>query len=285
LRGIEELTDEVMTMQVVKNINNNVSLCLDNDGHEVIVFGKGIGFVKPPHDIPLESIQRTFYDISTNYLSVIAQIDTEILDVATDIVDFAARKLGTIYSSNVVFTLADHIQFAIKRKKENISVKLPLYYEVKNLYPKEMKIGVFAVSLIKSELDVELPLEEAASITLHLINYGIKQADEASEKQKNLIERCTQIIEETMEIQIDKRGFNYSRFVTHMYYLLERLELNEKLKSLNESMLDSLKKEYPKTYECALLVRKEMDVRLTKDELVYLILHINRLCSREDCYQ
>lgn len=46
-------------MQVVKNINNNVSLCLDNDGHEVIVFGKGIGFVKPPHEIPLESIQRT----------------------------------------------------------------------------------------------------------------------------------------------------------------------------------------------------------------------------------
>lgn len=104
-------------MQVVKNLNNNVSLCLDNDGHEVIVFGKGIGFVKPPHEIPLESIQRTFYDISTNYLSVISQIDTEILDVATDIVDYAARKLGTIYSSNVIFTLADHIQFAIKRKK------------------------------------------------------------------------------------------------------------------------------------------------------------------------
>lgn len=46
-----------------------------------------------------------------------------------------------------------------------------------------------------------------------------------------------------------------------MYYLLERLEMNEKLKTLNESMLDSLKEEYPKTYECALLVRKEMNVR------------------------
>ena len=84
-----------------------------------------------------------------------------------------------------------------------------------------------------------------------------------------------------MEIQIDKKGFNYSRFVTHMYYLLERLEMNEKLKTLNESMLDSLKEEYPKTYECALLVRTEMNVRLTKDELVYLILHINRICVRE----
>lgn len=90
------------------------------------------------------------------------------------------------------------------------------------------------MSLIKSELDVELPLEEAASITLHLVNYGIRQVDDASNKQKSLITRCTQIIEETMEIQIDKKGFNYSRFVTHMYYLLERLEMNEKLKTLNE---------------------------------------------------
>lgn len=29
-------------MVVVKNINNNVSLCLDGNGKEVIVFGKGV---------------------------------------------------------------------------------------------------------------------------------------------------------------------------------------------------------------------------------------------------
>ena len=62
-------------MKVIKNINNNVSVCLDGDGYEVVVFGSGVGFVKPPSEIPLEKIQRTFYDINPNYLNVISQLD------------------------------------------------------------------------------------------------------------------------------------------------------------------------------------------------------------------
>ena len=49
-------------MVVVKNINNNVSLCLDGNGKEVIVFGKGVGFLKPPSEVPLGKIERTFYN-------------------------------------------------------------------------------------------------------------------------------------------------------------------------------------------------------------------------------
>ena len=51
-------------MVVVKNINNNVSLCLDSGNKEVVVFGKGVGFIKPPHKIPLGKIERTFYDVN-----------------------------------------------------------------------------------------------------------------------------------------------------------------------------------------------------------------------------
>lgn len=38
-----------LEMRVVKNINNNISLCLDSHNNEVIAFGKGIGFMKPPY--------------------------------------------------------------------------------------------------------------------------------------------------------------------------------------------------------------------------------------------
>ena len=43
-------------MRVIKNIHNNISLCLDSKGNEVIAFGKGIGFRKPPYDIPVSQI-------------------------------------------------------------------------------------------------------------------------------------------------------------------------------------------------------------------------------------
>ena len=38
-------------MKVIKNINNNVAICVDDNGHEVVAMGKGIGFSKPPYEV------------------------------------------------------------------------------------------------------------------------------------------------------------------------------------------------------------------------------------------
>ena len=43
-------------MKVIKNINNNVSICVDDNNREVIAFGKGIGFKKPPYELELSQI-------------------------------------------------------------------------------------------------------------------------------------------------------------------------------------------------------------------------------------
>ncbi|WP_368259898.1 CAT RNA binding domain-containing protein, partial [Clostridium paraputrificum] len=37
-------------MIVVKKINNNVAICLDNNNNELIAFGKGIGFPATPYE-------------------------------------------------------------------------------------------------------------------------------------------------------------------------------------------------------------------------------------------
>ena len=42
-------------MKVIKNINNNISLCLDSRNNEVVAFGKGIGIPKPPYECLLYS--------------------------------------------------------------------------------------------------------------------------------------------------------------------------------------------------------------------------------------
>ena len=43
-------------MKVVKNIHNNISLCIDSKGNEVVAFGKGIGFMKPPYEVPIQKV-------------------------------------------------------------------------------------------------------------------------------------------------------------------------------------------------------------------------------------
>ena len=139
-------------MKAIKNINNNVVLCLDSQGREVIAFGRGIGFIKPPNEIPLEKIDRTFYDVDFNHLEMFGSLDKDVIEVAKEIVDYASWKLKKQYSGNLIFVLADHIQFAIQRQKQGINIKLPVLYEVQALYPNEIKIGYFALTLIEADL-------------------------------------------------------------------------------------------------------------------------------------
>lgn len=271
-------------MKVVKNINNNVSLCLDSQGREVVAFGKGLGFTKPPYEIPLDQIQRTFYNVESSYLSVLAEIPADILNVSSKIVDYANEKMDNRYAAKVTITLADHIQFAIKREKDNINIKLPLLYEIQHLYPQEMQIGYYALQLIRDKLQIELCREEAASIVLHLVDYDERSKNDSLQEEV-IIDQCREVVERTMEIQVDKEGFNYSRFVTHMHYLMERTRNKQEHVTENEKMFLSMKEEFPKMYECALQIEKILDVSLNDEELLYLILHVNRLCAREDCYQ
>ena len=79
-------------MKVIKNINNNISLCLDSRNNEVVAFGKGIGFTKPPYDVPLSKIDRTFYDVDEEQLAVLKRIPEDVLEAAAEIVDLANSR-------------------------------------------------------------------------------------------------------------------------------------------------------------------------------------------------
>lgn len=143
-------------MKVIKNINNNISLCLDSRNNEVVAFGKGIGFTKPPYDVPLSKIDRTFYDVDEEQLAVLKRIPEDVLEAAAEIVDLANEKMDNQFRENVVFTLADHIDFAIQRYRKNINIKLPLLYEVRQLYPGESELGRQALDILKKRLKVSL---------------------------------------------------------------------------------------------------------------------------------
>lgn len=276
-------------MRVVKNINNNISLCLDSHNNEVVAFGKGIGFMKPPYDVPLSKIDRTFYDVSEEQIGLLNRIPEEVLETAAAIVDLANETSGHQFRENVVFTLADHIDFCIQRQKEHIHFKLPLFYEVRQLYPEESKIGQKALQIIRQRLGVELPREEGAAIALHFVNYQAQEVQGDTVDYGAIIDEATRTVEEELHVSIDKDGFNYYRFVTHMHYMMKRTQNDQMIVSQNQDIFESLCQEFPDIYRCACKIGADMEKtlhqKLTDEEMLYLMLHINRLCAREDCDQ
>jgi beta-glucoside operon transcriptional antiterminator len=273
-------------MIVVKNINNNVSLCLDSKNNEVIVFGKGVGFIKPPYEIPLEKIEKTFYNVKEEQINLINLMPVDILEVSLDIVDYANQKLGNQFESNVVFALADHINFAIKRHEQNIKLKMPLLQEIEQTYEEECYIGKKALKMIENKIVVKLPKSEAASIAMYLVNYEAQQKNMEENKYGNIVNSCIISLEKTLNFTVNKDSFSYYRFVTHLYYLIKRIRNNEMIASQNAQLFQALKEEFPDVLKSALnikkIIKEELDRELSDEELVYLMLHINRLCSRED---
>lgn len=276
-------------MKVVKNINNNVSICSDNKGQEIVVFGKGVGFTKPPYELELSKIERTFYNLDPFYMKMIETLDEKILDIAVQTIDLAKHSLDYIYSSNIVFTLADHIQFAIQRNKNKMDVLFPNFNDFRHLYPMEYQIGKFAVDLIKNVCNVDLDNTEIDGIALHLVNAaGNNSEGTVQTNQKELIDEVTTIIEEYYELVINRNAINYSRFASHVHYLLIRSKKNEGFSSENIEMYQMIKAQYPKAYGCALKVvhhlSKKTNYEFKEEEIFYILLHINRLCTREGCY-
>lgn len=277
-------------MKVIKNINNNVSICLDSTGTQVVVFGKGIGFCKPPYELDMSKIQRTFYDVDPVYIQMIQNIPPEMIEVSAKIIDYARSKVEYLLNSSIVFTLADHLMFAIQRNQKNMVIDMPIYYDVKSLYEEEYEIGVYALRLINNVFQIKLPKEEITSIALHLIN-AAAMAKHQGKKQdsRKIIDHIKHLIEDDFQIKISEDDFNYSRFVSHLQYLLKRGEQGKSITSENYRLYTSIKESFPDVYDSAANINEYLHnvcgFSFNEEELLYLMMHINRLCVREDCYR
>lgn len=273
-------------MLIVKNINNNYAIAEDSAGKSLIVSGKGIGFGEVPREVKdLTVINRSYYDVDVSCISLINDIPENIIQISSKAIDKARELIDSPIGSNVIFTLADHINFSIERHKKGMNIKLPIFRDVQHLLENEMKVGKYALMLIRKELDIWLPPHEAACIALHVFNAEENNINEIN--NDFLIDNIITIIEEEYGICIDRNGFHYSRFVSHMHYLIRRKESRLSVESGDDALFYSVKEAYPKVFSCmddvSFLIERRLKLKLSNKEKLYLMLHIERLCSGEDC--
>ncbi len=72
-------------------------------------------------------------------------------------------------------------------------------------------------------------------------------------------------------------------------YLLKRQRDKTAIISTNHQLFDQTRQAFPAVYQCALAIRKTLEENqkmiISDEELLYLMLHINRMIDREDCYR
>lgn len=279
-------------MKIIKKINNNVAIGLDGHGREAIVFGKGIGFEKMPYELKdLSKIDRTYYDIDERYLGMLNEIDEKIFSLVARMCDIAKNRIEDNLNPNLVFILADHISFAVTRYQKGMNVTLPYSYELEYEYSEITKIAKWFIKNINEKLKVHLDKGEVTSVTMHFINAmegSSKQTyTKTTDKTSRIIRNVTKIVEDYFNMILDKSSFNYFRFKNHLKYFVQRKERNEEFTDSNLDLYESMKENYPETYACVSKIEdylfEEFKEKCTHEELLYLMIHVNRLYTKEDC--
>lgn len=213
------------------------------------------------------------------------------LHFTVKLVDIARNELDYELNPNIVLTLADHINFCIQRAKQHIYVQMPLIYEVEQQYPREGKLGRYALKQIERRFAIQLNQNEASGIALHFVNarYNAKTKRDVTmywqQMYDDVLEDTVSIVEGEMGFVINRSSFNFARYSSHLMYLLQRLGTGSVLDSNISEMYRSLRRERPRIARCVELIgdyfHQKWNLSLREEEKLYLLLHINRICTRE----
>ncbi|UQS82815.1 PRD domain-containing protein [Bombilactobacillus folatiphilus] len=277
-------------MQVVKKINNNVALCCDNNGQELVAFGKGIGFPKVPYELTdLSLIEMTFYKLNAQYRRLLTELPEDILTLSSQIVQHARATIDRPLNPNIVFSLADHLNFAIIRLQKQQDVPLLYSYDIEQFYPQEMAVGQYAVRLINQQLKIKLPTAEITAIATHFLNSQVN-VDIKVQQEQQIIEQVMRLIERCFQLQIDRQSFTYNRFVLHLNYYLRRLQQSQPTPSHDQNRLYQIfKQQLPQIYQCACdvsaLIDQAYQTTSNQAEQVYLMIYLQRIIDNSQTEQ
>lgn len=278
-------------MIINKVLNNNVVTIINKNDEEEVVMGRGLAFQKKKgDDIDESKIEKIFVlenkSINQKLLTLVNDIPASYLEITEDIIKYAENKLSKKLNENIYLTLTDHISFAISRAEKNLEIKNAMLWDIKRLHKDEFEVGSHALRVIKENLNVELPEDEAASIAMHILNGEINQEIPEIVDMIKLIEEILKMVKYYFNIDFDEDSINYYRFVTHLKFFTQRLSSGRYYEDNDNDLFDIIKLKYPKSYECTKriegFVKKKYNTQLTKEEMLYLIIHTARVV-RENC--
>ncbi len=275
-------------MDIKKILNNNAVVTLDTSGEEIIVKGKGIAFKKSVGDMIDESrIEKKFVldnkETNRRYQEIIVNIPNDCIEVSEEVIEIIKQDIEKNLSDQIYVTLTDHISNLLERISMGITFNNTLLWDVKRMYKKEYQAGLKAVEIIRKRFDIKITDDEASFIALHIVNAEMNIEFQEVFEITAMIDKIYSIVEEEFNLEVDKEDLSYNRFIMHLRFFFERI-INKRSLGVetNGNILDMMKKEYPKQYEC---VKKICDYISSKyaepidGEILYLMLHVVKLTS------
>lgn len=269
--------------RVKKVLNHNTLIGIGmDDNREYLLIGKGIGFgrkISQRMEAPEGSTVYSLHEQTQRGTAaeLVKGMDPVCLEIAEQILKESEKVFGKIDWA-ILFPMADHIAFAVKRIRNGEQISNPLTGDIRALFHMEYKIAESVSPVLKEKLDAEIDEHEIGYIALH-IHSAIEDENVALSMQiARTVRECIQLVENETGMTIDVMSLSYNKLMNHVRYMVARAVKGEKLK-LN--MNDYMSEKFPDAFRLASIVcghlEKYLKRAMDEVEIGYLAMHIQRV--------
>lgn len=273
--------------RVKKVLNHNTVIGIrSEDNQEYLMMGKGIGFgkkiterIEAGPEVTLYSLQKSTERGSAEKLA--KSISPECLEIAGQILDAAEQEFGKI-DRNILFPMADHIEYAIKRIREHEQISNPLTEDIRALFHMEYKVAKQIIPILKERMGIQIDEDEVGYIALHIHSAIEDEKVSQAMQVAQAVRECISQIEREIGRPIDVMSLAYNRLMNHIRYMAARAMKGEKLKV---NMNDYMGIKFPNAFRIAekvcSQVERNLKCKLYEVEIGYLAMHIERVADEE----
>lgn len=275
-------------MRIIKIFNNNIVATRSENGEEMILTGAGIGFQKKLGDLVSKDRIEKVYEVREEGKDTLYRLfgDTpmELIDAAQKIRDKAKEALGIQMTLQALVGMIDHITYAVERKKNSLEIPNLMLHEIKSLYPDEFQVGLEGLQYIREATGVLLSEHEAGYVTMHIVNASLGENKESISKIFLFTSGIVDIIEDVFDIDFDEDEISLARLNSHLKFLAKRILLRQpstedQVEDFYEMFMKKDKRYKSVEKKIKSFVMKNFHHEVTLQEMVYLMVHINKAIS------
>lgn len=273
--------------RVEKVLNHNALIGIpENTTQEYLILGKGIGFGKHVSETIEVTDEHKVYSLQESTdrggkKELATSIDPVYLEIANEILDGAEAAFKDI-DRDVLLPMADHIEFAVKRIKNNEQLKNPLTDDIRVLFHSEFKVAEAARDILNDRMGVNISDDEIGYIALHVHSSIMDQAVSQAMQMADAVRQCVRMVEEETGKRIDTQSLSYNRLLNHIRYMIARTLKGEVIKL---DMNDYINASAANSFQAATRICQELGRSLGKQihqaEIGYLAMHIERVALDE----
>lgn len=277
-----------MSYRMTKILNHNSFMGIESkNDQECLIMGKGVAFGKKVGQTVSVTGDARVYSLKEltdrgEAKDIIKSVSPLCLELANEVLDQAEEEFGKVDRS-ILFTMADHLDFAVRRIQNGEQISNPLTDDIRIMFYKEYKVAGCIRDLLKEKLGIRIDEHEIGYIALHvhaaIVDENVSQAMEIA----RTVRECICMVEEETGKSIDVMSLSYNRLMNHVRYMVARAIHGEKLKmSLNDYMSVKFPGPYMTAEKICRKMEKSLKLPIPDIEIGYLAMHLERMMDREE---